>query len=242
VTRLLLTTVAVLLPACTSPVDPSSTELPDWGDFELPATDTSLDPARLSVGQRLATPCSLGSHGNQLVSLLDQREWIVVDVSFGRSTAEGPWDGPTPEDKAWITDRGGRILHDFAIPIVRARVVASEIPAMLRDMLRGGQWPIFWSVEDLTRYDIPDLTVGFAEHLTDEHVTLFESLGGRVEHRLDFIGTLYGAFPDRSVSALREQADIEYLEPTGVLCLTWVTRSSHSNMRIWTPPRGWARG
>jgi hypothetical protein len=214
--RYLLLAALTLLAACASPVVPV---LPEWGDFELPPPDTSLDPARLAVGEVLATPCSLTPHGDHLAQLRDRHEWIVVDISFGRNSLSDPRGGPTPQDKAWITDHGGRVLYDFAVPMVRARIVASELARMFRRMVQAGEWPMVWAVGDLTRHDIPDLTAGFAVHLADEHVTLFESLGGRVEHRLDFIGVLVGPFPDRSIPTLSDPSIIEYLEVSGVGCL-----------------------
>lgn len=217
--RSLLCASVLLLAGCASPVGPASSELPEWGDFELPPPDPSLDPTHLAVGELLATPCSLTPYGDHLVHVRDRREWIVVDISFGRNSVYGPWGGPTPEDKAWITDHGGRVLYDFTVPMLRARIVASELARVFPEMVRAGQSPMVWAVADLTRHDIPDLSVGFAVRLTDEHVTLFEDLGGRVEHRLDFIGVLAGPLPDRSTPTLRDRSDVEYLELSGVGCL-----------------------
>ena len=133
---------------------------------------------------------------------------------------------PTPEglpdwgDFDLVTSHGGRVLYDFAVPAVRARIVMSAIPDMVSAMVRESQWPVIRSVPNLRRYDVPALAVGFTVPLTDEHVSFYESLGGRVEHRFDSIRALSGVLPDRSISALLDRWDTSYVEALGVGCLT----------------------
>lgn len=213
--RLLIFAVAAtaaLGNACTDPV--ALNDLPP-DDYQLPPPDTSLDPDRLSVGAILATPCAFGKLGNGLEHLRSQHEWRTVDIFFGHST-QAPLDRPLQIDVDHVRSHGGRVLYQFNVPMVRARMFVSRIP----DLVREGEWIIVREVPDDTRYDVEPVTVGFSPPLTDGHVELYESLGGRVTQRSDRIHTLYGVLPDRSISVLREQPDAEWLQGGGgVLCL-----------------------
>lgn len=184
-------------------------------DFQLPEADLSLDPDRLSIGELIATPCAFGMHGNRLDHLRDKHEWVLVDVFFGRSSAEGPWDGPTTSDIDLVTSHAGRVLYQFNVPAVRARILLSRVP----DLVEQGFWITVRDVPDPTRYDVPSLGVGFSRPLQDADVELYESLGGRVEHRWDFINALSGVLPDRSIPVLRDRSDVVYVEAGGVSCI-----------------------
>lgn len=199
--------------ACAEPV--AVNDLPP-DDYQLPPPDTSLDPARLSVGAYLATPCAFGIHGDRLVDLRSQHEWRTVDIFFGRSTSEGPWDRPLPSDVDHVRSYGGRVLYHFNVPAVRARMFVSRIPALVRE----GYWITVREVPDDTRYDVEPVSVGFSRPLDHAHVELYESLGGRVAYQWDGIRALSGVLPDRSISVLREQSDAEYVHGGGgVACL-----------------------
>lgn len=183
--------------------------------FELPEPDLSLDPNRLSVGDLIATPCAFGMYGNRLDHLRDKHEWALVDVFFGRSSADGPWDGPTTSDIDLVTSQAGRVLYQFNVPAVRARILLSRIP----DLVEQGFWITVRDVPDLTRYDIPTLTVGFTRSLLDSDVEMHASLGGRVEYRWDFINALSGVLPDRSIPVLRNRSDVDYVQAGSVYCI-----------------------
>jgi hypothetical protein len=71
-----------LAPACSDLVSPARTDT-----YELPAPDTSLDPARLAVGELIATPCAFGTRGDGLAHLRTRDEWALVDIYFGRGSA-----------------------------------------------------------------------------------------------------------------------------------------------------------
>lgn len=202
----ILTTVSGI--ACTDPTAPLD-------DFEMPEADLSLDPNRLSVGELIATPCAFGIHGNRLDHLRNRHEWVLLDVFFGRASAEGPWNGPTASDIDLVTSQAGRVLYQFNVPAVRARILLSRVP----DLVEEGFWITVRDVPDPTRYDVPSLSVGFSRPLLDADVELYVSLGGRVEHRFEFINALSGILPDRSIPDLRDHSDVEYVEAGSVACL-----------------------
>jgi len=202
----------ILAPACadlTAPVDK-----PPVDDYELPPPDTSLDPDRLTVGEYIATPCAFTTWGNGLDHLLDRHEWATVDVFFGRGTAEGPWDGPTEEDVAHVRSHGGRVLFRFHVPAVRARIMLSSIP----DLVRDGFWITVRDVPDATRYDL-ELNIGFDRPLRDSDEELIADLGGRIRYWWDFIDGMAIVLPDRSVPVLRGRDDVAYVQVNGVACL-----------------------
>lgn len=183
-------------------------------DFELPEPDLSLDPGRLTIGEYIATPCAFGKLGDDLADLRENDEWALVDIFFGRGSPDGPWTGPTPGDVDLVRSHGGRVLHHFNVPAVRARIIVSRIP----DLVKEGLWITVRDVPDATRYDLK-VHVGFDRPLTDSDSALIAGLGGRITHRWDFINALAVLLPDRSVPDLRERSDVEYVEVSGVACL-----------------------
>jgi len=179
-------------------------------DYELPPPDLSLDPERLSVGEHIAHPCAFSNRGGMLIHLRDRHEWALVDIFFHvRSAASGPG----PEDLQLVRDHGGRILHEFQTPAVRARMILSRIP----DLVLAGDWVTVRDVPDATRYDVPDLNVEFHQ-LTDEHVDFVTSLGGRVTYRYDLRNWLKVVLPDVSVPQLVQHPDVRFAEIPGWLC------------------------
>lgn len=194
--------------------DPAALETLPLDDFELPAPDLSLDPDRLSVGEYIATPCAFGMNGDRLEHLRGRHEWALVDVYFGRASPQSPWDRPLEQDVELVRAHEGRVLHRFNIPAVRARVLLSRIP----DIVEEGRWVTVRDVPNAARYDVPSLAVGF-HGLSDAHVALYESLGGRVNYQWDLIDALSGVLPDRSIPALAEHPDAVYVEVLGVACL-----------------------
>lgn len=206
--RLVLSTGLMIAAGCTDLLAPHD-------DFQLPAPDLSLDPGRLAVGEYIATPCAFRMGGDRLAHLRDRHEWALVDIYFGRTSPDAHRTGPTPSDIALVTSHGGRVLYHFNVPALRARIRLSQVP----DLVENGFWITVREVPDPARYDVASLTVGFARPLVNSNVDLYVSLGGRVEHRWDFIAAISGVLPDRSITALRDRADVEYVEAGGVGCL-----------------------
>lgn len=202
----------VLAGGCADLTAPELDLPPD--SWELPDPDSSLDPARLSVGDFIATPCMFGLHGSGTDHLDGRDEWATVDVFFGRESEAGPWDGPTAADVGLVEAHGGRVLHAFNVPGVRARMVLSRIPALVEE----GFWVTVRDVPDATRYDVP-VSVGFDRPLSDADVELFGALGGAVEYRWESIRALAGPLPDRSIDDLQARSDVVWVEHSSVACL-----------------------
>jgi hypothetical protein len=220
-TRMSLLAVAVgliLAPACDAPAAPAADLSVAPDDYELPPPDTSLDPARLTVGDYIATPCAkypgAGMQGDGFAHLRGRNEWATVDVFFGRGTSEGPWEEPTSDDIDLVRSHGGRVLYSFHVPAVRARMVLSRIP----DLVLEGYWITVRDVPDATRYDVR-LSVGFTRPITPDDVELFESLGGRVDYYWEFIDAIAGVLPDRSIAVLWDRTDVRYVQANSVYCL-----------------------
>ena len=214
-----LATIAIgaglaLASACSDPAGaPADTDAP-LDDYQLPEPDTSLNPDRLSVGEYIATPCAFGQWGNGLAHLRDRNEWALVDVFFGRGSAEGPWDGPVADDVELVESHGGRVSYRFHVPAVRARLLLSRIP----DLVKDGYWITVRDVPDATRYDVP-LTVGLTHLPSDDDYALFESLGGRITYRFQNLHALSGILPDRSIAVFQHRPDVAFVQTHGVACL-----------------------
>lgn len=209
--RIAAAAVVVILVLTSGCADATSPTLP-VDRYELPAADPSLDPDRLSTGEFIATPCAFGLHGDGLVDLLDREEWALVDVFLGRSSTSGPWTEPTENDVALVESHGGRVLHRFNVPAVRARVLLSRLPGLIED----GFWITVRDVPDDTRYDVEILT-GLTRSVGAADAERFRSLGGRITHRWQSINSLAGILPDRSVPDWRDES-VEYAEPNSVAC------------------------
>ncbi|MFQ5704795.1 MAG: hypothetical protein ACE5HT_12335 [Gemmatimonadales bacterium] len=63
------------------------------------------------------------------------------------------------------------------------------------------------------------VSIGFTRTLTDSDVALFESLGGVVTRRFDFINGLSGILPDAAIPMLRARSDVGFVEGSGFTCL-----------------------
>jgi hypothetical protein len=180
--------------------------------LDLPDPDPSLDPARLSVGDYIATPCGL-NRPDGFAELEARNEWALVDVYFGRGSEAGPWGAPTAEDVRLVRRHGGYVVHHYHIPALRAHMNLSRIPGLVRE----GFWVTVRDVPDASRYDVP-LSIGFDRPLTDEDLVAFEEAGGRVDHRWDFIEAIAGPLPDRSIPGYQQRSEVVWVEADGVAC------------------------
>lgn len=194
----------ILLVGCGDPLGPVD------DDFRLPESDRSLDPARLVVGDYIATPCAFGMFGDRLVHLRDRHEWALVDIFLGSGAATGP----TESDVEFVRSHGGRVLHRFNVPAVRARILLSNIP----DLVREGYWVTVREVPDPSRYDLV-LSVGYRRPTKDLDLAIIAAYGGRVTARYVSIPWLAVILPDRTVPVLRDRYEVQYVESSGVACI-----------------------
>ena len=195
---LLLLVIALFVPSCDS-----SLVGPDG--FLVPEADPSLDPARVQVGDFLATPC-----GERLDHLRGNERWITVDIDFPGETAP-----PDEGDIRMVRDHGAWVYHTFNVRQARARIVTSRIPDMVEETRVTVR-----SVPDPARYDVRAI-VGFDRPMASGDRQMLEGLGAHVS-RITGQWTQLTAFievPDRSIPALRDRSDLRYLSHGGIYCL-----------------------
>jgi hypothetical protein len=205
--RVLLAAAALgLAAACAEP-----TGFPP-DDVELLPANLSLDPARVRVGETIATPCERHAPDG-FAALRDRHEWGLVDITFGRA-GEGPTGPPSRAELELVRRHGGNVVHEYRIPAVRARMVLSRIPGLVRE----GFWVLVRDVPDQTRYDVP-LMIGFGRALTDADAAVFAERGGLLRHRFESLAILGGILPDRSIPPYQADPAVRYVEADHVACL-----------------------
>jgi hypothetical protein len=175
--------------------------------YELPTPDASLDPAALREG-RVLYRC-----GGWLRNAQPAAERVLVDVLFGRRGPEDPPDRPLPAHLARVRAAGGRVLHEFQFPAVRAYLPTRNV----RALTGGGFDPSVHEVADPRRYDWR-ATAGYRARLAAADEDRVRVLGGRVERALGNLNMLVVTLPDRSYPALRAGANVEFVEASGQTC------------------------
>jgi hypothetical protein len=182
--------------------------LPAEDDYTLPEPDPSLDPAKVSIGEYIATPCG------QNQQLRSRTERVLADIFFGRKSNSDMMEAPQEAHVQAVTSRGGAVLYRFHVPAVRARINLNQIP----DLIAGGHWVTVREVPNPARYDL-QVIVGYNRPLRDSDLERFRELGGRITHRFDFIDAISGELPNRSLPHLRSSGEVLYVEPNGIACL-----------------------
>lgn len=206
--RRLLCTALLLFATAALPACADSLISTEEDSYTLPEPDWSLDPAKVSVGDYLATPC-----GNNH-ELRSRGERVLVDIFFGRKSNGDPMDRPQAAHVQTVTSHGGAVLHRFNVPAVRARINLNQIP----DLMAAGHWVTVREVPNRVRYYL-QVNVGYGRPLRDSDLNRFRELGGRITHRFDFINAISGELPNHSLPHLRSSGDVLYVEPDGIVCL-----------------------
>lgn len=194
--RLLAMLAAVLLSAgCASDL------LPRNDDPPLPPPDESLNPDSLVIGE-VVTSCDVGPEPG-----LPER--VLVDLFF-----PGEGTGPTPQQVLAVQARGGRVMHRFHVPAVRAYVDRDELVRLARAPIHA----FALSVPQPRRYDVQVL-VSHEAGRGDEAAALVRALGGRIVHDLVTMDLLAAELPDRSLPALRAAPAVRRVDAAGIACL-----------------------
>lgn len=180
--------VALAGAACTEPTRVSASLL-------VPAQDTTLDPARLAVGDPLYS-CGVWQAAPPAAARL------TVDIVFGNKLA-ALVDRPSSVDLALIQSHGGEVLYQFHLPAVRASIAGGEIAKLAS----AGNVATALTVKDLRRYDLRVLAI-FARPPTAADSAAFAALGGKLTENGGSPRALSGLLPDRSIPALRARAGI----------------------------------
>jgi hypothetical protein len=140
---------------------------------------------------------------------------MIVDLYFGRAGPEVPPDRPLHEQITAVEHHGGRILHRFQFPAVRADIPASRIP----ELYQSGSLNLARAVPYSDRFDWP-VMVGYIDPPGDAELARFADLGGRLTHVFETFPAIAGDLPDAAFPALRADGGVGYVEADGSLCPT----------------------
>ena len=139
-------------------------------DYQLPAPDTSLDPAALRIGE-IWYACGDWQETPPTDSV------VLADLFFGRRSAADPDDRPRSESLDSVRAHAGRVLFEFAFPGARVRVPSTSIPGLAADHVINHAR----TVPDARRYDW-DFIVWFTRPLQPSDSAVFVAHGGRVSY------------------------------------------------------------
>ena len=175
---------------------------------QLPLRDLTLDP-------ELVTPAGVVyACGRWTPSQTPTAGWVLVDVHFGRRADTDPLDRPRDADVALVGRFGGRVVHRFHAPVVRAWMETARIP----DLAAAGHFVAVLDVPDPARYDVP-VIASYRGPVTDADVRAFERLGGLVTRRFDVSPLVAGWIPDHSMPGLRREAAVDFVELNSIGCV-----------------------
>ena len=175
--------------------------------YQLQPPDRSLDPAAIRIGDVY--------YGCDRWALPQPAEKnVVVDVFFGRRSAQDPADRPLDEQLDVIRAVGGTPLFSFNFPAVRAWVPTREIPTLY------DRWPgmSVHTVPDERRYDW-QATVIYDQPISEADVQQVSALGGRILEQLGATNMLAIELPNASFPALRSSANVTFVEAAGLGCV-----------------------
>lgn len=176
--------------------------------YQLPPPDQSLDTAAIRIG-------GVYYRCGEWVLERPAEEYVVVDVFFGRRTAESPADHPLDEQLAVIRAVGGTALFSFNFPAVRAWLPTRAIPEVY------DRWPgtSVHAVPDERRYDWT-ATALYDQPISEADLQRVNELGGRVVQHMEALNMLAIALPNASFPALRSLANVRFVEAAGQVCDT----------------------
>lgn len=138
---------------------------------------------------------------------------IIIDLIFGRAGPKAPPDRPLEEQLNAVKEFGGRILHVFNFPAVRADIQSSAIPVLYRTTSLNHARSVPYS----DRFDWP-VMVGYREPPTQEDLGRFTELGGRLTHVFSF-PMIAGDLPDSSFPELRADPTVVFVEAESLACV-----------------------
>lgn len=137
----------------------------------------------------------------------------LVDLRTHSQTVDGR---PTAEAIGTITAAGGRIVHVYNVPIVRADIDLRRA-ASLVDLARG---PVInaKTVTDPAVFDVT-IIVSVSHPLTEADLESVRALGGTITFAYQTLPGYAARVSDRVVPAIRALAGVKSLEADGTACL-----------------------
>jgi hypothetical protein len=168
-------------------------------------------PVELLSEQYLFGPC-----GGGWSPTVPPVQRTVLDV---RVNDDGRATGPSPAHVRVVRSTGGRILHRFNVGMLRAEMDVEDVPRLFE---RGtGEYAVanyVATVSDLSRRDVT-LIVLLSRDLTDADIEAVESLGARVQSRLDALEGYIIDIDDAAIPQVRALPGVQTVGANSYLCL-----------------------
>lgn len=137
----------------------------------------------------------------------------VVDLRMHGQTVNGR---PTPEAIGAITAAGGRIVHVYNVPIVRAEMDLNRATSLV-DLARGPASHAT-TVTAPTVFDAGIIVI-LSHPLTEADLASVRALGGTITREYQTLPGYAARVSDRIVPAIRALAGVKSLEADGIGCL-----------------------
>lgn len=169
--------------------------------------DPSLDPDALTDWEivPLYHPCR-GWIGDEPTTPM-----VLTDVVFVRPGPESPGNQPTGNQIQLLLRRGGQVIYQFHLPIIRAWLPKSNVPALSRE----STIVLLARVPDETRYDWRVNVLLEPGTSLDVVAEQFRALGGRLTNEYDAAPAISGIVPDRSIPALTSLSGVRSVSNIG---------------------------
>jgi len=129
--------------------------------------------------------------------------WGLFDVFFGIH------GGPTEAQLHAIQNAGGRIVYEFNLPVVRARLPVSAVPLVEAEYVQSVSRP---------NVHADDVIIGIPLPLSDLDRQFLDDIGAIVLNEFDFIDAIHAIVPDESIPALALLPGVSYIELNGFRC------------------------
>ena len=130
----------------------------------------------------------------------------LFDVLFFRSGSDAD-DGPSQAQLDAITNLGGKIVHEYNVQMVRARLRIDTVGSLQASFVRSAKKPHEHTVDALIGMNVP---------LSDEDRDFLQDVGAIV---LAEDGSVVNALvPDEAIPAIRARGGVRFLEANRLRC------------------------
>jgi hypothetical protein len=136
--------------------------------------------------------------------------WILVDVCMCGFDGGRDFTGPTEAQREVIRELGGKLLYEFNVPFIRARMPVAAMGSL--DYFCWVQ-----SVSHPRRYPV-EMFIGLNGPLSAADRAFLESLGVVIVREPPHGRSVLAIIPDASIPAVRTQGGFRYVEPNGRVC------------------------
>ena len=138
---------------------------------------------------------------------------IIADLFFGMRGPLDDDDRPSAEALASVESLGGRVLHQFHFPAVRAVVPSHQAERLFAESGVNHVRTVPYS----DRFDWK-VAIALNREATGEDVDLITAMGGEVLHSLSNPPILLSAVPDQIIPDLRSLPQVSLVSALGVFC------------------------